>query len=498
MTQETTIKKARDCKDQISGLNSSCSPEAGSPGKPSPNLSCGFDISLKEAIVRKLEQEKASFHMPGHKGRSQPLFGSGAELLRHDITELPGLDDLTYPQEAIARIEETAAAIYGANKSFLSVNGASACLVAAIAACKTRGSHLVVPRNCHRSVVNALILTGLEPLWYAPDFDYGWNLYGSVSAASIKSVLEENKGRVAAVVLVSPTYGGALTDCREIKEMCGSHAIPLIVDEAHGAHMLPAGAGTSALLSGADIVVHSLHKTLSALTQTGLVHVGVQSLLSPHDVKSALSLVTSSSPSYLLMSSVESALQSLCGERGERNLDRAVLLSGAARARLSEIGGVDIYGATSGAELVDPLHLLFSVAGARAETVKSFLEERGIFVEARLGKGVLSLLGEGTSPDDIDLLVCAVREASSSLSGEEDSSPARCNLEFEQVLSPRRAFFAPSLVVASENAAGMIAAECIAPCPPGIPVVVPGQRISEQSLRLVEPRQLKVVAESEL
>ena len=173
------------------------------------------------------------------------------------------------------------------------------------------------PGNAHRSIIHGLILSGLFPVWYEPFWDAEWGIWGPVLATSAERVLDRCGGELAGMVVVSPTYAGAISNIAAISKHCKGHGIPLVVDEAHGAHSLPDSVmPQSALAAGADIVVHSLHKTLTALTQTGLVHLGKDSSIDLAALRGALNLLQTSSPSYILLSSVEQAFNQLERRKG--------------------------------------------------------------------------------------------------------------------------------------------------------------------------------------
>jgi len=475
---------------------------------------------LANAIERHCASELASFHTPGHKGGAN--FRCGQNLWAQDVTELPGLDELAYASGVLASVQLQASKLWKAKASFISTNGASACLMAAIIACSPRGAKILLPRNVHRSAVNALVMTGLEPIWYEPDFDENWNAWGQVDVRRFAEALQQHGKSLAAAVIVSPTYAGAISDCSQIAALCRNLSVPLIVDEAHGAHLavnedMPA----DALAGGADIVVHSLHKTLSAMTQTGVVHVGSESCVDADLVRLALNMVQSSSPNYILMTSIEAALREV---QSGAYIRRAGQLSGVARDRIESEPDFHLYSAPE----QDPFHLLIRKDGITPAELMNHLARHGVFAETLLGNGVLLLVGCGTTPADVELLASVCRKSSDapataikhgtndypavSLDAQTNSQPTvepkdndginshrseTSKITFgEQVLSPREAFFSQTESVALADAVGRIAAECVAPCPPGSPVVVPGQRVTEAALNFCKLPALRVVVVS--
>jgi len=429
------------------------------------------------------------------------------------MTELSGLDDLGYPRGVLKGLERRIASLYNVGETVLSVGGASIPLLASVLAVARRGSEILVPRNAHRSIIHALVLSGLNPVWYEPHWDGSWGLWGQVELGGLKAKLAEHAqaskarqpGRtgVAAVVACSPTFAGALSDVEELSRICHEHDVPLIIDEAHGAHLLPGSCmPASATALGADLVVHSFHKTLGAMTGTGAVHIASSSLVEPLDVRAALALVQTSSPNYILMASVEQAIVTHEGESGAKNLSRLALLSAEIHAKAE---GMEFYNPEFNR---DPLHITLRAPGADAHQLASALESDGIYVESILGRGCLLMLGAGSEQCDIDLLLEGLSKFLNRRKGDEkasfsstDETGANAAIlarppALAQVISPRQAFFATPRTVSLKEAIGKVSADCIAPCPPGMPVAVPGSRVPEQILELESQiAKLRVVAD---
>ncbi len=453
-------------------------------------------ITLGTAIQRHLQVEKASFHTPGHKGRDLSRSGS-TTLLQTDLTELPGLDELANPEGVLLDLEARAAKLWGSAGSLISVNGASAGLIAAMLTLTTERKKFIVPRNAHRSVINAMVIGGIEPVWYEPTWDARWGTWGVVSPVSARQVLSTCKGsEVAGMLVVSPTYAGAISDIASIADSCHFRDIPLLVDEAHGAHFLPdACAPSSAVTCGADLTVHSLHKTLSGMTQTGMIHIGESPVvkIDIDTLRAQLNLIQSSSPSYPMLLSIEQAI-GLLETTGKNLLAHLPHLRGRLEDSLADCHRFEFY--TSRFE-TDALHICIAARGSRAEQLYDFCVDRGVFPEAILGRGVLFLMGIGTITEDVaDLAKVLVDfHTQHPESGSHADDGIWHFTEIEQVLSPRQAFMSPSQMVPVHEAVGRIAAECVAPCPPGIPVCVPGQRIHPEVMNLTSVKKIRVVRE---
>ena len=269
------------------------------------------------SIYDKLKQlqygEEYPFHMPGHKRnlKIDPLLD---EIAKVDITEITGFDDLHHPEEMIRDLMDNLKQIYGTEESYLLVNSSTAGNLSAIAALCKIGDKILVARNCHKSVYHAIELLGLDPVYIYPEVDEDGICEG-ITKEQVEAVIKEEK-MIKAMVLVSPTYEGRVSDIRGISDVLHQYDIPLIVDEAHGAHFIYHEAfPESAVSTGADIVIQSLHKTLPAMTQTGLLHLCTD-CVSKEMMQKKLSIFQSSSPSYVLMSSIEQCIHICDGNRG--------------------------------------------------------------------------------------------------------------------------------------------------------------------------------------
>lgn len=485
MTQFSTLKRTLDP-----------SPTAGTSTYSAPYRIS--ETGLFCAARRQIDFEIASFHTPGHKGRALSAGFTTLQdrLLRSDLTELPGLDDLSNPSGAICEIEARAAQLWRARQSLISVGGASAGLIAALcAAAQERAARkIALPRNAHRSAVQGLILSGLEPVWYEPIWESRWGVWGAVTPHSIEQLLNETAD-CDAVLVVSPTYPGAVSDIRSIASVCRQREVLLIVDEAHGAHMLPGLQPALSAVPWADITVHSLHKTLPALTQTGLIHVGSRSALSADALRAALNLVHSSSPSYPLLLSIECTLD-LLESSGVSLLEKTYALAASVQEKIGAETQSVIY---SSGFATDPLHIFIASCCDQPSEINGYLQSQRIFSEAELGKGLLFLLGIGSRQADTDVLIAAL----SALHSRKEHGAACDNAGYiarvphgAQVMKPREAFFMPSEVVPIHEAVGRIAHQCVAPCPPGIPLCIPGQRVQPEVMNIESLRSLRVVKEN--
>ena len=259
---------------------------------------------LEEKLENYFDENYLPMHMPGHK-RNIKLLGEKLPY-KIDITEIEGFDDLHHPEGIIKEIEEKAKKIYKSKKSFILVNGSTCGILAGIRSVVNYGDKVLVARNSHKSVYNAIEINCLNPIYVLPKIDkYGINK--NVEADDIENVLEKNKD-IKLVIITSPTYEGVLSDVKSIANIAHKYKVPVLVDEAHGAHLsFMENSNFEALNSGADIVIQSIHKTLPALTGTAILHIKGD-LVKEEDVRRELSIFETSSPSYILMSSIDECL----------------------------------------------------------------------------------------------------------------------------------------------------------------------------------------------
>lgn len=245
------------------------------------------------------------FHMPGHKRRTLD-FPNPWSI---DLTEITGFDNLHHAEGILLKLQERAARLFGSRKSYCLVNGSTCGILAAISACTKPGRKLLLSRNAHKSAYHAVSLKNLTPVFLMPELS-GYGIMGSLSPKTVSDAFL-NQTDISAVFVVSPTYDGVVSDIQSIADIAHSHGVPLIVDEAHGAHFpFSSHFPKSALACGADVVIQSLHKTLPSFTQTALLHVQ-SDLVEEREILRFLEIYQTSSPSYLLMASMEECFRIL-------------------------------------------------------------------------------------------------------------------------------------------------------------------------------------------
>jgi len=267
-----------------------------------------MDRIYKELIALS-ESNMYPFHMPGHK-RGKQDFVNPFEI---DITEIDGFDNLHNASGILNEAMKNAARVYGADRSFFLVNGSTCGILAAIESVTKHGEKIIVARNCHKAVYHAIFLGELVPIYVVPDIIEGYSVSGGISSAKIDELLKNDKD-IKAVFITSPTYDGVVSDVEAIANVVHKYGIPLIVDEAHGAHFkFSKEFPISALDLGADIVIQSLHKTLPSLTQTAILHIKSQ-YIDENSIETALNIFESSSPSYVFMASIDECIRYMQNE----------------------------------------------------------------------------------------------------------------------------------------------------------------------------------------
>ncbi len=446
-----------------------------------------FEAALKYAALR-----PAYFCVPGHRyengiDASFRAF-AGDNIFQIDITETDITDDLHCPAGAIKEAQELAAKLWGADHTFFLINGSTCGNQAMLLSCIRPGEKVLVAGNAHKSVHSALILCGAEPVYIMPETVSEWGIQGGISPAEAERMFRLHPG-CRALILTSPSYYGIVSDIADLAEVCHRHDAVLLVDEAHGTHCyfserLPAGA----LACGADMCVQSLHKTGGSLTQTSLLHVKSR-LADPEMVREALRIVQSSSPSYILLSSIDTARRDLA-MHGREMMEKALALAGSARDRIRSIPGLRCAGreleGKSSVFRFDETKLVISACelGITGFDLRAILlNDHNIETEMADFRNILAIVTYANTKGDIERLVSSLADIAEKHAGgsplpETPELPAPAGY----ALSPRTAFFAKKKTIPWEEAAGCVSAESIATYPPGIPLIRPGEIFSAEIL----------------
>ncbi len=452
-----------------------------------------------DALRAYAAREPGRFHVPGHKGGSgadpELTEAVGSAALALDIPALTYGVDAGPPPTPFQRAQTLAAEAWGSHRTWFLINGASQGNHAACITLAHRGQRAVVQRNVHSSTVDGLILSGLRPSFVAPELDPDLSIAHCLTPESLDRSLRDTPGAAGAIV-VSPTYFGAVADVRGLARAAHEHGVPLVVDEAWGAHLrfhddLP----EDALSAGADLVVSSTHKIVGSLTQSAMLHLGGGGLIDEHVVDRAVTLVESTSPSALLSGSLDAARRH-AAVNGRALLSETTEALRAVRAEIRELPGLDVLDerlvGRPGVHDYDPLRVAVDVRGTGAsgfEIAGLARESDDVFFELAAETVVVAVFGVGEpAAAHGRRLVRALAHAVEGLGQGRRAEPRQFAppppwgpLE----MTPREAFFGPQEVVPLEEAVGRVASESLAAYPPGIPNVLPGERLTAETLAYV-------------
>ena len=439
-----------------------------------------MEQSLYQKLYHYHEEDIYPFHMPGHK--RNPVFKAGFFPVEEDITEITGFDDLHHAEDLIKSAEEYAAALFGSREVFFSINGSTAAILAAVSAAVKKGGKIVAARNCHKSFYHALYLREIDPVCVFPEVLDESGICGSICPAAVEKALEENPD-AEAVFLTSPTYDGVVSDIRSIAETAHRHSVPLIVDEAHGAHFIFSDYfPESSIQCGADLVIHSIHKTLPSLTQTALLHL-CSERVSRSRIARYMSIYQTSSPSYPLMAGMDYCFHFLAEEKEKwfgmytarlNSLRNSLKSNQHVRLLFPDGAGRSVYD-------YDRSKILLSAEGMNGkELLRIFHEDYRLEMEMAASTYVVALTSVCDTEEGFGRLDAAVRDMDS----REFSSSFASSPDF--ILHPKKrmglseAMDADAETVLLEESVGRISAEFMYLYPPGIPLIVPGEQISLQ------------------
>ena len=443
------------------------------------------------------------FHMPGHK--RNPLSVAGDFPVERDITEITGFDNLHHPEGILKKAQEDAARLYGVPESFYSINGSSGAILAAVSAAVKKGGHILIARNCHKAVYHAIYLRELRSTYIYPHEDPELGINGGISPHRVEMCLAENPD-IEAVLITSPTYDGVVSDIKKISDIAHACGIPLIVDEAHGAHFrFSEYFPESAAALGADIVINSVHKTLPSMTQTGLIH-RCSDRVDRALLKRFLGIYQSSSPSYILMSSIDACMAKLEKDGTEMFRVYTDMLE-KARKRLEKCRYIRLVTPEICREKrisdFDRSKILLSTVNSsmNGKQLHQILrEEFHLEMEMEAEKYVLALSAVGDTQEGFDRLCAAVEEIDRRESlkyaeaekesnrkhtpdgnGDPDKGSSQCQCkagELKQIMRISQAMDAMSESYPLEESIGRVSAEFAYLYPPGIPIIVPGEQIT--------------------
>ena len=484
-----------------------------------------FTAPISKAMEAYAGDGALAFHTPGHKqglGAHPLLKRLITEAgLRQEVSLMEELDDLHEPAGCIKEAQELAAELWGAKESLFVINGTTGAIQAMLVGTLSPGDKVLVPRNAHRSIMGGIILAGAVPIYIQPEIDTRLGIAMGLSVATVKQAIKEHP-EAKALVAVYPTYYGFCCDLQRIGELLHEANMLLLVDEAHGAHLrFGKGLPKQAIELGADVAAQSTHKLLGSMTQTSMLHIG-SNRVEAERIRQAASLLQSTSPNQLLLASLDIARLQMAQE-GAQRVNRAVELAQWLRKKINEIPGLycpgkEIWAGQEAGQIMADSEDLSDVGAVALDWAKVTVNLAGLDIsgqEAELllrhqwkvqcelsdPENLLFIISMADTQREADRLLQVLQELAAKYQrtvetktvnkadfdiAEEQGCKKADNLchmaempVAVQRMNPREAFFAPIRTVALEKAIGCICGETIAFYPPGIPVLCPGEEITE-------------------
>ncbi len=462
-------------------------------------------IPILESLISYREEGAAPFHMPGHKrGGVYEKMGFNficGDLLALDTTEVPGVDNLHCPEGAVLKAQRLAAKAFGADHSFFLVNGTTSGIYAMIMASANPGDKVIVPRNCHRSVYGAIILGRLVPVYIEPEIDRELGIAMGIKPDIVESALDQNKD-AKAVVITNPTYCGACSDLMKIAEITHNREALFLVDEAHGSHFsfndrLP----ISALKAGADMAAQSIHKTLPSMTQSSMLHVR-SDRVDIEKLKLFMQLAQTTSPSHILLASLDAA-RAVMQEKGRELLDDIIDWSNWARNELNNIPGLYCLASDRigryGISDIDPTRITVNLGAAGISGTEAYAMLRKDFnIQMEMADlyNIVAITSIGDRRSDYEKMVSALKSLVTKIAEKSRTIvPGIFPHPAELSIMPWEAIYCETEQVGINESVGKICGEMIIPYPPGIPVIMPGEMITQEAkeyLRLCVEQGIKI------
>lgn len=451
-----------------------------------------WDAPIQQALEQQRLNRLAHFDVPGHKGgRGNKALKSflGDDCVKLDMNSMKPLDNLCHPVSVIKEAQRLAAEAFGAAESFFIVNGTTAAVQAMImSACKT-GDKIIMPRNVHRSAINALVVCGAVPVYINPGINRRLGIPLGMSMADVRRAIEENPD-AKAILVNNPTYYGICSDLRQIVRLAHEKGMLVLVDEAHGTHFyfheeLP----VSAMEAGADMTAVSMHKTGGSLTQSSMLLVNDQ--VNADYIRQVINLTQTTSSSYLLLSSLDIARKNL-SINGKSMFDRTIAMAEYARKEINVLGGYYAFGK----ELIDgdrvfdfdttKLSIYTRDIGLAGIEVYDLLrDDYGIQIEFGDIGNILAIISNGDRNLEVERLISALSEIKrlhetmkTGLFDHEYINPVL-------VVKPQDAFYGAKRSMPMNDSAGKICGEFVMCYPPGIPILAPGESITEEILHYI-------------
>ncbi|WP_346769801.1 aminotransferase class I/II-fold pyridoxal phosphate-dependent enzyme [Pseudoflavonifractor capillosus] len=447
---------------------------------------------IYEALERFRSMRVVPFDVPGHKrGRGNPELARllGETCVSMDVNSMKPLDNLCHPVSVIRDAEELAADAFGAAHAFLMVGGTTSAVQSMVLSAVKGGEKIILPRNVHRSVMGAMVLCGAIPVYVNPECDDRLGIPLGMKVSEVERAIRENPD-AKAVLVNNPTYYGICSDLKAIVELAHAHGMLCLADEAHGTHFyfhedLP----MSAMEAGADLAAVSMHKSGGSLTQSSLLLAGPN--MSPGHVRQIINLTQTTSASYLLLSSLDIARRNLA-LRGREEFGRVMRMADYAREEINAIGGYYAFSKEliNGDSVYDfditklSVNTL-NIGLAGIEVYDLLRDEYDIQIEFGDLGNILAYLSIGDRPREIERLVSALSEVRRRFGKSSAGLMKQEYIDPEVVVSPQRAFYAPKERLPLEDTVGRVCSEFVMCYPPGIPILTPGERITQDIIAYI-------------
>lgn len=448
---------------------------------------------IYEALVKLRKKRIVPFDVPGHKrGRGNPELVEllGEKCVGIDVNSMKPLDNLGHPISIIRDAEELAADAFGAAHAFLMIGGTTSSVQTMILSTCKAGDKIILPRNVHKSAINALVLCGAIPIYIEMSVDPKIGIALGLENERVAQTIKEHPD-AKAILINNPTYYGICSDLKGLTEMAHEAGMMVLVDEAHGAHLhftdkLP----LSAMDAGADMAAVSMHKSGGSLTQSSILLIGEQ--MNPEYVRQIINLTQSTSASYLLMASLDISRRNLA-LRGKESFEKVIELSEYARREINAIGGYYAYSK----ELIDGVSVCdFDVTklsvytqgiGLTGIEVYDLLrDEYDIQIEFGDIGNILAYISIGDRIQDIERLVGALADIKRLYSRDGKDLIAGEYIQPELVLSPQEAFYSERKSLTLDDSVGQVCGEFVMCYPPGIPILAPGERITREIVDYIQ------------
>ncbi len=453
---------------------------------------------IYEALQKFRQMRVVPFDVPGHKhGKGNPELAEflGQQCVGVDVNSMKPLDNLCHPVSVIGEAEELVADAFGAAHAFLMVGGTTSSVQTMVLSTCKRGDKIILPRNVHRSVINALVLCGAVPVYVNPEVDKRLGISLGMKREQVAKAIAKHPDAVA-VLVNNPTYYGICSDLKAIVKMAHDAGMYCLADEAHGTHFyFGEGMPVSAMEAGADMAAVSMHKSGGSLTQSSLLLIGPN--MNQGHVRQIINLTQTTSGSYLLMSSLDISRRNLA-LRGEKVFAKVVEMAEYAREEINAVGGYYAFGK----ELVngdsvydfDPTKLSVhtrEVGLAGIEVYDLLRDEYDIQIEFGDIGNILAYLSIGDRPQELERLVSALAEIRRLYHKDKNGLLSQEYIDPEVVKSPQEAFYAKKKSVPITESAGLVCSEFVMCYPPGIPILAPGERITEEILDYIAYAKVK-------